>query len=258
MAGTGGDPKRPPAGVPAWMATMADLVTLLLTFFILLLSYSTMDVVKFRALAVSLHDALGNGSYSNDGVFMNSPNPIDFENTERNSASPVSLEESGADQPKIKEVNQNDKLAEDISKVVAEAGLQDTVTVKSSSRGVLMQVQGQVFFSSGNAAMKPESHTFLDEVARLIATSEYNVSIEGHTDDTPINTPEFPSNWELSTARAISTLRYMVENARIDPGRLSSAGFADTRPIVPNDTEEHQRQNRRVEFVMYKDDRHAL
>ncbi|MBI5137771.1 MAG: OmpA family protein [Nitrospirae bacterium] len=256
MAGADGDPKRPPVTVPAWMATMADLVTLLLTFFILLLSYSTMDVVKFRALAVSLHDALGNGSHSTNGVFMNSPNPIDFESPERTIS--VSPEESGADQPKVKEVNQNDKLAEDISKVVAEAGLQDTVTVKSSSRGVLMQVQGQVFFGSGSASMKPESHAFLDEVARLIATSEYNVSIEGHTDDTPINTPGFPSNWELSTARAISTLRYMVENARIDPARLSSAGFADTHPIVPNDTEEHQRQNRRVEFVMYKDDRHAL
>jgi chemotaxis protein MotB len=121
---------------------------------------------------------------------------------------------------------------------------------------VLMQVQGQVFFSAGQADLKPGSKPFLDEIARIIKASPYHVAIEGHTDDTPIHTARFPSNWELSTTRAISTLRYLVDNGQVDPHKLSSAGFADTRPLVPNDTVEHQRQNRRVEFVLFKDERH--
>jgi chemotaxis protein MotB len=118
-----------------------------------------------------------------------------------------------------------------------------------------MQVQGQVFFEAGQAEIKDASHPFLDEIGRIIKASPYNVAIEGHTDDTPIHTARFPSNWELSTSRAISTLRYLVDQGGIDPRRLSSAGFADTRPLVPNDTAEHQRENRRVEFVLSKDDR---
>jgi chemotaxis protein MotB len=159
-------------------------------------------------------------------------------------------------------------------------GLEDTVTVKSSSRGVLMQVQGQVFFAAGQATLKDGSYPFLDEIARVIEASPYSVAIEGHTDDTPIHTARFPSNWELSTSRAIAALRYLVDQGKIDPRRLSSAGFAalrylvdqgkidprrlssagfaDTRPLVPNDTVEHQRQNRRVEFVLFRDERESF
>jgi len=258
MADAGDDHKCPPAGVPAYMATLADLFSLLLTFFILLLSFSTMDIVKFRALAESLQEALGKTSYSAEGIFMNNNNPIDFETLGRNSPTSMNLEGSAQHQIVVKEITENESLAKDIAKVVAEAGLQDTVTVKASSRGVLMQVQGQVFFDPGTARLKAVSAPFLDEVARIIASSEHSVSIEGHTDDTPINTAAFPSNWELSTARAISTLRYLVDSNGISADRLSSAGFADTRPLVPNDTAEHQRQNRRVEFVMFRDDREAF
>jgi len=258
VSGGGDGHKCPPAGVPAYMATLADLFSLLLTFFILLLSFSTIDIIKFQALAKSLQDALNVTSFSADGVFMNNPNPIDFGTVGQNSVSTMNLDGSAQHEVVVKEINENDALAKDIAAVVAEAGLEDTVTVKSSSRGVLMQVQGQVFFGGGNARIKPESFSFLDEIARIIKASPFNTSIEGHTDDTPIHTERFPSNWELSTARAISTLRYLVEVGGISPNRLASAGFADTRPLVPNDTVEHQRQNRRVEFVLYKDDRDAL
>jgi chemotaxis protein MotB len=257
MAGSN-DHKCPAVGVPAYMATLADMFSLLLTFFILLLSFSTMDVIKFQSLAKSLHEALGRTSYSAEGIFMNNNNPIDFETLGRNSPSSLSLEGSAQHQIVVKEIKENEQLAQDIAKVVAEAGLEDTVTVQASSRGVLMQVQGQVFFDPGTAHLKAMSAPFLDEVARIIASSEHNVSIEGHTDDSPIHTVAFPSNWELSTARAISTLRYLVDSAGIEADRLSSAGFADTRPLVPNDTAEHQRENRRVEFVIFKDDREAF
>ncbi len=255
MAAPDDDHKCPPPGVPAYMATLADLFSLLLTFFILLLSFSTMDIIKFRALAESLHEALSRTSYTSDGIFMNTSNPIDFETVGKNSPTSLNLEGSAQHQVEVKEISQNKEIAAKIAEVVAEAGMEDTVTVKATTRGVMMQVQGQVFFEGGRARLKPESFPFLDEIGRIIASSEYNVSIEGHTDDTPIHTSLFPSNWELSTARAISTLRYLVDRVGIDADRLSSAGFADTRPLVPNDTEEHQRQNRRVEFVMYKDER---
>ena len=245
----------PPEGAPAWMATMADMFSLLLTFFVLLLSFSNMDVVKFRALAESIQAALGVSSPTSAGIFNNNSNPIDFDTQARNSNTDMDLGRDGKEEIRIKEVSEHERMAQDIRKVVAENGLEDTVTVKANSRGVLMQVQGQVLFEAGQAEIKPGSHPFLDEIARIIKASPYNVAIEGHTDDTPIHTARFPSNWELSTTRAISALRYLVDDAGIDPHKLSSAGFADTRPLVPNDTVEHQRQNRRVEFVLFKDER---
>jgi chemotaxis protein MotB len=245
----------PPEGAPAWMATMADMFSLLLTFFVLLLSFSQLDLVKFRAMSKSIQEALGVTSQTSAGIFNNNSNPIDFDTVNYNSTANMDLNGSGQDKVVVKEIDAHEQMAKDIAKVVAEMGLEDTVTVKSSSRGVLMQVEGQVFFEAGQAELKDASHPFLDEIARIIKASPYHVAIEGHTDDTPIHTARFPSNWELSTTRAISALRYLVDRGEVDPRRLSSAGFADTRPIVPNDTAEHQRQNRRVEFVLFKDER---
>ena len=235
---------------------MADMFSLLLTFFILLLSFSNMDLVKFRAMAQSIQEALGVTSETSVGVFNNNSNPVDFETVAHNSPMDMDLMGMGQkEEVRIKEISEHEQMAAEISKVISEMGLEDTVTVKASSRGVLMQVQGQVFFSAGAADLKPEARPFLDEIARIVKASPYNVAIEGHTDDSPIHTERFPSNWELSTGRAISALRYMVDHGHIDPHRLSSAGYADTRPVVPNDTEQHQRQNRRVEFVLSKDER---
>lgn len=252
------DEGRPDEGAPAWMATMADLFSLLLTFFILLLSFSNMDLVKFRALSKSIQQALGVTAQTSAGIFNNNSNPIDFDTLNYNSPNNMDLVGSGQDKVVIKKVDEHEQMAKEIAQVVAEMGLEDTVTVKSSSRGVLMQVQGQVFFSAGAAQIKEASHPFLDEIARVIKASPFSVAIEGHTDDTPIHTARFPSNWELSTSRAISALRYLVDHGEIDPRRLSSAGFADTRPLVPNDTVEHQRQNRRVEFVLFRDERESF
>jgi chemotaxis protein MotB len=253
--------KCPPVGAPSWMATMADMFSLLLTFFILLLSFSNMDLVKFRAMAESIQSALGVTSQTSVGVFNNNANPVDFDTVAHNSTLDMNLmgqAEQPAEKVVIKEISEHEHMASELAKVISEMGLEDTVTVKASSRGVLVQVQGQVFFAAGQADLKPDARPFLDEIARIIKGSPYNVSIEGHTDDSPIHTARFPSNWELSTTRAISALRYMVDRGGIDPHRLSSAGYADTRPVVPNDTAEHQRRNRRVEFVLFKDERETF
>jgi chemotaxis protein MotB len=255
VSDSGDDHKCPSVGAPAWMATMADMFSLLLTFFILLLSFSNMDLVKFRAMAESIQQALGVTSDSAVGIFQNSPNPVDFDTQSRNSESDMDLMAQGKEEVRIKEISEHERMAAEIGKVVSQMGLEDTVSVKATPRGVLMQVQGQVFFAAGEADLKPDAQPFLDEIARIVKASPYNVAIEGHTDDSPIHTARFPSNWELSTSRAISALRYLVDHGHIDPHRLSSAGYADTRPVVPNDTEQHQRQNRRVEFVLSKEDR---
>jgi chemotaxis protein MotB len=248
----GQDGHKCPTAAPAWMATMADMFSLLLTFFILLLSFSNMDLEKFRAMAESIQQALGVSAQSTVGIFASGKNPLDVGTGQ--SGKPDTPQE----QIKIKEISQYEQMAGDITKVVSDMGLMDTVTVTSSDRGVLMQVQGQVFFEAGEAELKPESQPFLDEIARIVKGSPYNVAIEGHTDDSPIHTERFPSNWELSTSRAISALRYLVDHGHVDPHRLSSAGYADTRPLVPNDTEQHQRQNRRVEFVFFKEQRETF
>ncbi|RMG90551.1 MAG: flagellar motor protein, partial [Candidatus Dadabacteria bacterium] len=120
--------------------------------------------------------------------------------------------------------------------------------VTMDEEGVTVRVEGKLLFPSGSAELKPEAAAVLDRIAALIKKYTFDLYILGHTDSVPIHTERFPSNWELSSARATAALRYLVERGA-DPARLVAVGFADSRPIAPNDTPEGRARNRRVEFV---------
>lgn len=239
-------------GSPAWMATFADMMSLLLTFFVLLLSFANMDVVKFREALGSVQDALG----------VQKEHPGQFAGL---TTSPVELSTSEStpfldllDMP-TRSTGPGSSAADaamlaNVQSIVSEAGLDETVEAELTERGVVLRVKGQLLFAPGSADLLRGSESLLDEIAEIARGFPYRLLIEGHTDDIPVRSERFPSNWHLSSSRAIAALRYFAEVAQVDPKRLACTGYADMQPLVPNDSPEHRAINRRIEFVFQHDD----
>ncbi len=221
-------------GAPAWMATFADMATLLLTFFILLLSFANMDVVKFKVMLGSVKDAFGMQKQTFGDYAARSSEVLD-------SAGQAEDAQDKAEQ----------QAAMQQALVVIEALFQDlgeAVEVFLDDEGITVRVEGKLLFESGTAELRPEGAEVLERVAALLARYTFDLYILGHTDSVPIQTVRFPSNWELSGARAAAGLRYVASRGA-DPRRLVAVGFADSRPIVANDHAEGRARNRRVEFL---------
>ena len=229
------EPEEASGDGAAWMATFADMMTLLLCFFILLLSFATMDIVKFRDAMGSVQEALG-VQFEHDGEFeaiASSPLQLDAE------------EGSGA-------IGEDRALLEELNAAIEEEGLETQITAEIDGRGVVVRINGQVLYQPGEAAIKSEAEAILTRISGLVRASQHRVMIEGHTDDTPIRTARYPSNWELSTARAIAAMRFLVDQ-RVNSERIGVAGYADQKPIQPNDTPTNRAANRRVEFVFIRE-----
>lgn len=228
-----------PMGAPAWMVTFADLMSLLLTFFVLLLSFSNMEVVKFQAMVGSVRDAFGMKSpfelsdIPTGTDLLPHQNPLTGEGGEA---------EAGAEDPTPQEVR------EKLQQVLEETGLQDKGVAVVTDTGVVLQLSGDVLFDSGQALVKAGANALLEELAKYTLSVEYSLDVVGYTDNVPIATAVYPSNWELSAARAGQAVRYLTERG-VDPSRLRAIGRADTNPLQSNETLQGRSQNRRVEFV---------
>ena len=219
----------------AWMATFADMMTLLLCFFILLLSFATMDIVKFRDAMGSVQEALG-VQFEHDGQF------------EAIASSPLQLDEFEATEG----LGEDRALLNELNAAISEEGLDDEIGAEIDGRGVVVRIDGQVLYQQGDSSLKPESDAILTRLASLVRGTRHRVMIEGHTDDIPIQTARYPSNWELSTARAIATMRFLVDH-NVDADRIGVAGYADQRPVAANDGPDNRATNRRVEFVFIRE-----
>ena len=233
-----GESDCPPceAGAPAWMATFADLATLLMTFFVLLLSFANMDIVKFRQMAGSVKDAFGT-QVDTPGVY------------EERSDTMVTIQLSEEEDRTIDMM----QMGERIRKTVEEQGLEDKTEIKVNDDGVTLTVDGTFMFDGGSARLKPEFEKFLGEIAEIIEENDYPLAIEGHSDNIPINSTIYPSNWELSSSRATAVLRHLIDQYKISAKRMIAVGYADTRPLLANDSPENRAKNRRVEFHFKKD-----
>ena len=139
-------------------------------------------------------------------------------------------------------------LLDELNAVISEEGLDDEIGAEIDGRGVIVRINGQVLYQQGDSSLKPASDAILARIAALVRGTRHRVMIEGHTDDIPIQTARYPSNWELSTARAIAAMRFLVDH-NVDAERVGVAGYADQRPVAPNDGPENRATNRRVEFV---------
>jgi chemotaxis protein MotB len=224
-----------PKGAPAYMLTWGDMCTLLLCFFVMLLAMSTIDPAKFNVAASSFQNAFS-------GVLESFPSVVITQD--------VLIPRMGGNE-------QNKRLAIDatrrIRKAVKSENLDDAIKVKVTETGLAVKVADPIGFDIGDAEIKPELLSVLGQIADIIGSVKgTQVRVEGHTDDVPIHTREFPSNWELSASRALNVVKYLASRGNIDPARLSAIGYGEYRPLVPNTSEKNRMLNRRIEiFVDY-------
>jgi chemotaxis protein MotB len=142
--------------------------------------------------------------------------------------------------------------------LVKQLDMEDDVEISFSQEGLVMRLAEHALFDLGVASLSATAMPLLDKIGAIISRIPYSVRIEGHTDNLPISTVMFPSNWELSTARAVNVLRYLIKTHNISPSRLSAEGCGEYQPLYPNDTPEHRAQNRRVEIIFVKNNPEAV
>ncbi len=227
----------PPAGAPAWMATFGDLMSLLLTFFVLLLSFANMDVMKFQGMVGSMREAFG-VKYQDPGMHVGLTSSL----TQMFDREAISNETP----------NENDQLLHKLKKLVERHHLAGQVEVTTGKDGITMRVEGDMIFAPGSVDVSPAAFIFLDEMAAIMNGLPFDVTVEGHTDDRLAGAALANSNWQLSSMRAANTVEYLTTAGGVNPQRMSARGFASAKPLSPNTTAKGRRRNRRVEFVYHK------
>lgn len=241
-------------GAPAWMATFADMATLLLTFFVLLLSFANMDAQKFREMLGSVKDAFGVqkqvfGEFRAESDSMLSSEVQREIATQMQAAQNAQGQAAGAGAGTQSAADAMMQMEQAMSIIEALfENLEGVAEVFMDENGITVRVNGGLMFASGSAELRPEAAPVMERVTALLGKYTFDLYILGHTDSVPIQTSRYPSNWELSAARATAALRYLVARGAV-PTRLVAVGFADSRPIVSNGTPEGRDRNRRVEFL---------
>ncbi|MDY0256565.1 flagellar motor protein MotB [Gudongella oleilytica] len=236
--------KKQSGGSPGWITTFSDMMSLLLTFFILLYSISTVDAQKFRNITQYLQIALsGDGRpHILDGGTETVPEPFDEEPFSETEIPPEEMME-----PVNAEILQ---MYEKINKYITDLDLQAEVNVMMISSGVFVEIKDAILFESGSAQLKDTGIELLGKLENMLNDFDNDIVIEGHTDNVPMNSAMYPSNWELSAARAVSVLRYLNEEMNVEPTRLSARGYGEYSPIAPNDTATNRSRNRRVNIMI--------
>lgn len=233
------------SGAPKWMVTFSDLFMLVLVFFILLFSMSQIDLVKFKAVAESFKQV---------NILDYNPSAVPFEHPTDfsvNTESTNNQEDIAENQEETQENEDSlEELLVEVQTFLAENDLEDVVVANRTERGIVLVLEEKVLYETAEARILPIAHPFLDKVGTLLTKIPNLVKVEGHTDNRPISTEKFPSNWELSAARASSVIRYLVDSHDLDPERFIAVGYGDTRPIVDNTSDANYQKNRRVEIVI--------
>ena len=215
-----------------WMLTYADLITLLMIFFVVLYSMSQVDKIKFISVANALGVVMGDGpSIVNDNRGFNSVLP-----------------DGGLGKNTAGELDQTEQNLEEIIK---EANLGDQVTIYMDERGIVISFNAVLLFKSGSADVNDKAKKILKNIAQKVNVLPNYVVVEGFTDDVPINTVRFPSNWELAAGRAVNVTKLFVSYG-FNPEKISAKSYGEFRPGYTNDTAAHKRKNRRVDIVVMK------
>lgn len=272
-----------PAGLPGWLATFADLMSLLMCFFVLLLSFSEMDVLKFKQLAGSMREAFGvqnqikvedipKGTSIIAQEFSpgrpeptplnevrqmtvnNDMNTLDIRSEQGESEN---LDKKQGEAEALQELQQQmeqearEQAVQFAASLAAEIG-DGSVEVETDQRKVIIRVKEKGSFSSGSAELKFEYIPVMAKIRDVLLEVDSEVSIEGHTDNIPYSGRAFNSNWDLSAARALAVATELFDDPRIDQSKYQIIGHADTKPLAPNNTAENRAVNRRVEIVIQK------
>jgi len=217
-----------------WMVTFSDLITLMFTFFVLLLSLCSLEAGKINQMQSACADAIGvlfEGKYSEVGfmVIMSTKKEIDKSAL------------------KAKEIY---KQFAGLKTRLLDENKRGSMEFEEQEKGLSIIIRDDLLFSPGRAEINPSGMSVLRAIGSRFEEFGGEVIVEGHTDNVPVNTERFPSNWELSTGRAVSTVKYLTEEMGVSPVGLSAAGYGDTKPRAPNDTPDNRSKNRRIEIIL--------
>lgn len=227
-----------------WLIPYSDLLTLLLALFIVLFATASVDAQKLQQMAESFNAAF-NGSPS---VFDKQPSIA-----ESQSSSPVEKESSEAYKNQAMEAVQLNEVKKKLDNYIKNNSLGGVLQTALTEDGLVVRIQDSALYSSGQANLLPESRRWASVIAKMLGTLSQSVVISGHTDNVPINTAEFPSNWDLSSKRALNFMKFLLaENPDLKPERFSAIGFGEYRPAAVNTTSDGRAKNRRVEVLILK------
>ncbi|MBP1992678.1 flagellar motor protein MotB [Paenibacillus eucommiae] len=237
-----------------WLITYADLITLLLVFFIIMYAMSKIDVEKYTVLSqtLNLQFASGDSILEKGKGISGQLTPIDGDAEDKDKDK---TNENKEEQENIKKEKELEDLLRKINTYVKEQNLQTQVSATNTNRGVAITLNDLFLFDLGKADLKPASFPILQKLASLFPTLDSTISIEGHTDNLPLSSgSQLIDNWGLSGARSLSVLRYFKNTAGLDDSKFITTGYGDTKPKVPNDSDENRAKNRRVEIIVLRND----
>jgi chemotaxis protein MotB len=231
-----------------WLVTYADMLTVLMALFIVMFALSVVDKAKFEKFAEGVNGDLGNGSSlleGGPGLQQAGDTPVDLQ-----SAITALNEKQSRQRAASQEQDDLERARQEILQALVAKGMQDDVRFELDERGLVVTVvTDDVLFALGSADLRPKGTAVLDAIAPALEALPNQVTVEGHTDDLPIS-GRYASNWELSTERATSVLRYLLDTHHVQAKRLSASGYADQRPLTPNISAAARSANRRVEVVV--------
>lgn len=252
-----------PKGSPAWMNTFSDLMNLLLCFFVLLFSMSTVDADKFEKVIASLQSSFSilpsGGSSIGDGEMVSAGvsqlekfdvfyNEMANSQTEKESESEAGIVEAYKQQA----LEESEQMAEQMEETIAKYGIQDKVEVEFNADFVLLNLNGALLFDSGKAEIRTDALPLMEKIGKVLSPYDQNIiEVEGHTDNVPIHSSRFEDNSVLSMYRAHTVMTYLQEATSIDPAHLKSSGRGETIPVADNATPSGRARNRRVEIKIY-------
>lgn len=228
-----------------WLVSYADFITLLFAFFVVMYAISSVNEGKYRVLSDSLVNAFKSPPTTDQPLHLDQPQSA----PQRIKPAPLHKPETEAERKIKKQTEDMRQMAQDLLKVLAPLVKDNRVKITQSLRGVTVEINASVLFAPGQATLQTESEKALTAVAHVLAQAPNRIQVEGHTDDLPINTPFYPSNWELSSARASSVVRLFAANG-VAPERMVAIGYADNRPVVPNTDNASRARNRRVTILI--------
>ena len=244
--------KNTSVNVPAWMTTFADLMALMMTFFVLLYSFSSIDETKYRMIVNSMAEGFGavlstpsRPSSVSIGPSSMFPSPMSRAPMQRSPSRPSSVNQAQVQARQVLE-NVEERLRPEIDE-----GL---ITVQKTGNTVIIRFPEEIAFPPGSDDITDEIIPILKRVTEALSGTQGTLMIGGHTDDRPINSAEFSSNWELSADRAVSVIHRLLDIGTIEASRITAVGYADTRPVAPNDSPENRAKNRRVEISIIQEE----
>jgi len=242
---------KQPAGAPVWMTTFGDMMTLLMAFFVLLLSLAEIDAVKYRAVAGELKRALGVKVDSVEVELADgtSDNP-DIVQADHCEPCPPCAKSPDIDGEMSEEEEALDRTYQMLQEQLKDLAHAEKLYIARHEGRILLRIQEQGVFPSGSATIQAPFLFVLERVRDVLAEVEGGIRVVGHTDDVPISNPRFRSNWELSAARAVSVVHELKQNKDIDETRFTAVGYGESRPLVPNEDNASRAKNRRVEIML--------